>query len=123
MTSSFHQIELDYKSCPYSAFATPDNHYQYTRLPFGLKISSNSFQCMLTIALSGLAILSQGEIGDDRPISLASCSLNKHEKNKPVIEKELIGIYWGIQFFRPYIYGRKVIVVTDHRPLISFFFS
>lgn len=35
------------------------------------------------------AILSQGEIGKDLPISYASRSLNKHELNKPVIEKEL----------------------------------
>ena len=65
--------------------------------------------------------MSQGEIGDDRPISFASRSLNKHEKNRPVIEKELLGIYWGIQFFRPYLYGRKFIVVTDHRPLVALF--
>lgn len=48
MTSSFHQIELDRKSRPYTAFSTSNGHYQYTRLPFGLKISSNSFQRMLT---------------------------------------------------------------------------
>lgn len=284
MTSSFHQIELDKNSRPFTAFSTPNGHYQYTRLPFGLKISSNSFQRMLTIALSGLeseaflyvddiivfgcslkhhnenlmnvftrlskynlklnagkccflrpevvylghlitangikpdpskyeaiskypiprnsddvrrfvafcnyyrrfiknfaetanclndllkkntkfewtekcqlafealknslisppvlqypdfdrpfvlttdasdfalgAVLSQGPIGEDLPISYASRSLNKHEKNKPVIEKELLGIYWGIQFFRPYLYGRRFTVVTDHRPLVSLF--
>ena len=31
------------------------------------------------------AILPQGEIGNDRPISYASKSLNKHERNKSVI--------------------------------------
>lgn len=261
LTSSFHQIELNHSSRPCTAFSTPDGHYQYTRLPFGLKIPSNSFQRMLTIALSGLeseaflyvdyiivfgcslkhhnanlvevfdklqrynlklnankccflkseviylghlitpngikpdlskfeaitkypvprnadevrrfvafckyyrrfiknfadiasclnqllkkdrkfewttqcqkafetlklklinppvlrypdfdkpfvlttdasdlalgAILSQGKVGEDRPKSYASRSLNKHEKNNPVIEKELLGIHWGIQF-------------------------
>lgn len=284
MTSSFHQIELEPDSRPFTAFSTLDGHYQYTRLPFGLKISSNSFQRMLTIALSGLeseaflyvddiivfgcslkhhnrnlvnvfdrlarynlklnagkccflkpevvylghlitsngikpdpgkfeaitkypipknaddvrrfvafcnyyrrfiknfadiasclnnllkknvkfewteecqvafeklkanlisppilqypdfekpfvlttdasdfalgAVLSQGTIGEDLPISYASKSLNRYEKNKPVIEKELLAIHWGIQFFRPYLYGRKFTVVTDHRPLISLF--
>lgn len=284
MTSSFHQIPLDKKSRPLTAFSTPNGHYQFTRLPFGLKISSNSFQRMLTIALTGLtseaflyvddiivfgcsikhhnnnlitvfnrlrkynlklnakkcnflqtevvylghlitnkgiqtdpaknkvirdypvpkntdevrrfvafcnyyrrfiknfaeiakclnkllqkkqqfiwseecqnafielkekllnppilqypnfenpfivttdasnyalgAILSQGEIGDDLPISYASTSLKKHDLNKPVIEKELLAIHWGINYFKPYLYGRKFTVVTDHRPLVSLF--
>lgn len=55
------------------------------------------------------------------PISYASKTLGKHDLNKPVIEKELLAIHWGIQFFRPYLYGRKFIVVTDHRPLVSLF--
>lgn len=67
------------------------------------------------------AVLSQGEIGNDLPISYASKSLAKHDINKPVIEKELLAIHWGINFFRPYLYGRKFIVVTDHRPLVSLF--
>ena len=30
------------------------------------------------------AILSQREIGEDRPVSYSNKSLNKHDKNKPV---------------------------------------
>lgn len=60
-------------------------------------------------------------MGEDLPISYASRSLNKHEKNKSVIEKELLGIHWGIQFFRPYLFGRRFTVVTDHRPLVALF--
>lgn len=284
MTSSFHQISLHKNSRPLTSFSTGNGHYQFKRLPFGLKISSNSFQRMLTIALSGLdaeaflyvddiivfgcslkhhndnlvkvfnrlrnynlklnaskcrflkaevvylghlitnkgimtdpakndiiknypvpttadevrrfvafcnyyrrfipkfadiaknmnallkkntkfewnekcqysfdtlkdkllkppilqypnfgktfilttdasnyalgAVLSQGEIGSDLPISYASKSLAKHDINKPIIEKELLAIHWGIHFFRPYLYGRKFVVVTDHRPLVSLF--
>lgn len=284
MSSSFHQIALNENSRPLTSFSTGNGHYQFKRLPFGLKISSNSFQRMLTIALSGLdaeaflyvddiivfgcslkhhnenlikvferlkscnlklnankcsflkaevvylghlitdkgiktdpakndairnypvptttdevrrfvafcnyyrrfipkfadiaknlnslfkkntqfewnekcqhsfntlreklikppilqypnfekpfvlttdasnyalgAVLSQGEIGSDLPISYASKSLAKHDLKKPIIEKELLAIHWGINFFRPYLYGRKFIVVTDHRPLVSLF--
>ena len=55
------------------------------------------------------------------PITYASRALNKHEINKPGIEKELLAIHWGIAFFRLYLFGRKFIVVTDHIPLVSLF--
>ena len=54
MTSYFHQLPLNEKSTPQAAFSTNNGHFQFKGLPFGLKISSNSFQRMLTIALSGL---------------------------------------------------------------------
>lgn len=55
MTSFFfYQIELDTAPRPITALSTNSGHYQYNRLPFGLKIWSNSFQRVLTIALSGL---------------------------------------------------------------------
>ena len=64
------------------------------------------------------AILSQEEKGEDLPISYASKTLGKHDLNKPVVEKELLAKHGGIEFFRPYLFGRKFIVVTDHRSLI-----
>lgn len=284
LKNSFHQIELEESSRPLTAFSTNDGQFQFRRLPFGCKISTNSFQRMLTIALSGLgsqaflyvddviifgcslkhhnnnliqvfermrkynlklnpqkcnflqpevtylghlftsngiktdpskylvvknyptpknadetrrfvafcnyyrrfiqnfafiakplnnllkkgmefewsndcnnafqtlkeklinppilqypdfsktfilttdasnfalgAVLSQGELGQDLPICFASRALIKSELNKPIIEKELLAIYWGITYYRSYLYGRKFLVVTDHRPLISLF--
>lgn len=284
LSNSFHQIELEESSRPITAFSTNKGHYQFKRLPFGLKISTNSFQRMLSITLAGLdanaflyvddiiifgcsmkhhndnlikvferlrqynlklnpqkcnflqpevvylghlitangictdpkkfdsiknypipknadeskrfvafcnyyrrfikdfasiakplnelskkgytfewtddrqksfeilkdklmnppilqypdfskefiittdasdfalgAVLSQGEIGKDLPISYASRTLNKHEVKKHILEKELLAIHWAIKFFRPYLYGTRFTVITDHRPLISLF--
>ena len=63
------------------------------------------------------AVLSQGEIGKDFPIAFASRSLNKAERNYSTTEKELLAIVWGVRYFRPYLYGTKFTIVTDHKPL------
>lgn len=63
------------------------------------------------------AVLSQGEIGKDLPVAFASRTLNKAERNYSTTEKELLAIVWGMRYFRPYLFGRKFVVVTVHKPL------
>lgn len=67
------------------------------------------------------AILSQGEIGKDKPIAYASRTLNKQEGNYSTTEKELLAILFGVNTFRPYLYGYQFKIVTDHRPLTWLF--
>lgn len=67
------------------------------------------------------AILSQGELGKDLPIAYASRTCNKAEINYSTIEHELLAIVWAVQHFRPYLFGRKFTIVTDHRPLTWLF--
>ena len=63
------------------------------------------------------AILSQGPIGADKPICYASRTLNDSEQNYSTIEKELLAIVWATKYFRPYLFGRKFKIITDHKPL------
>lgn len=63
------------------------------------------------------AVLSQGQIGKDRPIAFASRTLNKSEINYSVIEKELLAIVWACKYFRPYLFGKTFTLYTDHKPL------
>lgn len=59
------------------------------------------------------AVLSQGEIGKDLPIAYASRTMNGAETNYSTSEQEMLAVIWGIQQFRPYLWGRHFKIVTD----------
>ena len=54
------------------------------------------------------AALMQG----NKVVSFASRTLNGHEKNYST------PILWATKYFRPYLFGRKFLIKTDHRPLV-----
>ncbi len=64
------------------------------------------------------AVLAQedGE-GRERVISYASKALSGSEKNWTTTEKEAYVVVWALQYFHPYVYGRKVVIYTDHKAL------
>lgn len=64
------------------------------------------------------SVLSQGPDTNDRPISFASRTLSDTEIRYSTIEKEMLAIIWSVGHFRPYLFGRRFKIVTDHKPLI-----
>ena len=62
--------------------------------------------------------MSQGGISEDLPVAYASRTLNDAETRYATIEKELLANLFGVENFRPNLYGRKFTLVTDHRPLV-----
>jgi hypothetical protein len=68
--------------------------------------------------VSVAATLSQiDDKGDEYAIGYCSRKLLPRERNYSVIELECLAIITGIRKFEQYIYGRKVTVLTDHKPL------
>ncbi|KAK2709159.1 hypothetical protein QYM36_012977 [Artemia franciscana] len=60
----------------------------------------------------GAELSSNGKI-----VGFASRALSTTEQNYSQLEKQLYAIVFGCKHFHHYIYGRKTIVTTDHRPL------
>ena len=63
------------------------------------------------------AILSNGK----QPIAYASRTLSSAERNYAQIDREGLSIIFGIKKFHKFIFGRKVTIVTDHKPLLGLF--
>ena len=52
-----------------------------------------------------------------RPIAFASRFLTDCEKKYAINELELLGAIWGLEYFRYYVYGKKLNLLTDHQAL------
>ena len=63
------------------------------------------------------AVLSQPYENGDRPVAYGSRVLNPAEKKYACVERELLAIVHFLKAFRPYLWGRKFTIYTDHKPL------
>ena len=63
------------------------------------------------------AVLSQNIDGHERVIAYASRTLTKAERKYCTTRREMLALVWGIRTYRPYLYGRRFQVRTDHNSL------
>lgn len=88
----------------------PILQYPDTNKPFILTTDASNY--------SVGAVLSQvNDDGHDLPIAYASRTMNRAETSYHTTEHECLAIVWAVKHFRPYIYGQKFKIYTDHQPL------
>ena len=70
---------------------------------------------------SGLGACLEQEVEPNvwAPIAFASRFLNSAEINYSTNELELLAIVWSCEHFRTYLLGKRFIILTDHKAIIS----
>ena len=53
------------------------------------------------------------------PVAFASKTLTSAEHNYANIERELLGVVFGVLHFKHFTFGNEVNIITDHKPLVS----
>ena len=54
LATGFQHIKMDPKECHKTAFFIPHGHYEFDRMPFGLKTAIATFQRLMDLTLTGL---------------------------------------------------------------------
>ena len=59
----------------------------------------------------------------ERPIANVSKTLTSTQRRYSQVQREALAVIFGIKKFHQFLYGRKFILITDHKPLLSLFGS
>ncbi|KAF6034356.1 hypothetical protein EB796_007337 [Bugula neritina] len=76
-------------------------------------IHTDASQCGI-----GAALFQFQDNGELRLVCAASRALSETEKRYATIEQEALAVVWACEKFRDYIVGLRVVIKTDHKPLV-----
>ena len=88
-----------------------------SNLPTRLKTDTSS------VGLGAYLEQNYGTITNEKwhPIGYSSRALRDYKKRYAKIERKTFSIVFGVKIFHKYLYGRRFIVINDHKPLKSIF--
>ena len=69
----------------------------------------------------GAILVQEDDTGVERIIQYVSHALSASQKRYSTVEKEAFAIVFAINKLRPYLYGARFVIYTDHQPLRGFF--
>ncbi len=69
----------------------------------------------------GVVLAQKDESGNEYVVAYGSRSLSSVERKYTVTERECLAVLFGVKIFRPYVYGTRFTVVTDHGSLTWLF--
>ena len=59
--------------------------------------------------------------GREKPVTFASRTFSQTKRNYSQIEKEALAIIYAIKKFHQYLFGKRFILFTNHKPLLGLF--
>ena len=150
MKDGFLQTELDEESSRLTTFQTTWGRHRWLRMLYGISPAPEYFQQKLDQNLQGLTRIyritqapvlkyfspqaqtegqgdaSQNGLGfvllqEGQPVTYARRALTPVEQRYSQIEKELPAQLFGLERHHHYTSGRRVILWTDHKPLVSIY--
>ena len=97
--TGFNHIKMDPKDSHKTAFSTPHGHYEFDRMPFGLKTAPATFRQLMDLTLTGLVRTELFVYLDDSYIGLATKSFRFF----PLDDSSLSKSFLSIENYRPYM--------------------
>ena len=77
---------------------------------FSLFVDSSNFAV-------GAVLTQPDELGHERPVAFASSKLTATQQRWATVEKEAYAALWALIKYKYWLYGRLVILYSDHNPL------
>ncbi|KAL1137619.1 hypothetical protein AAG570_009315 [Ranatra chinensis] len=111
LKAGYHQIRMQEADCGKTAFQFERGNYSNAN-----RVEERPDNLS---APNGRVSRGSGRGGcpGDRPVAFASRKLTSAESIYSAIERELLGVVWAVEYFRPYLRGRQFLIKTDHKPL------
>jgi len=69
----------------------------------------------------GAALIQRDDDGTPHAVAYYSRKLRDSETRYPAVDCEALAVVEGVRVFDSYLYGRKFLILTDHRPLVYIF--